>query len=252
MKKILILFFAVTLLAACGSQSENYLETEDYALTGEVEPDYVSVTESAQTETEVEEDETVSLPPCGLEDERAEITPLEPWQEAYAELLLHYSAVTAPMEDWVHWHFILHDVDIDGIPELMIVYISAGIWLESIYTFADGNIVQLEGDFFAYWGIYPPIDRPGIIIQTYGWTTLYVIADGALVAELILINPFHYDDAERWYINDIEVTEEEFAEMYNSIMPAWDGDLDNWGNIWPAGITDENIQDIIFGFESPH
>jgi len=175
---------------------------------------------------------------------------LEYWQKAYAELLWHYSAAIPPPEDHIQWKFILYDVDRNGIPELIIVYIAAGIWSEAIYSFAYGSTIRLEGDFFAYYGIYPPINRPGILIQAYGRTDLMVLDEGKLVTELALSRPFIYGDAERWYINEVEVTEEEFSEMYNSIMPVWDDDFNHRLNIWPAEITDANIRGIIFGFES--
>ena len=186
-----------------------------------------------------------------------ETTPLEissdvvtAWQEAYAEIL-HYYYVNVPLPDeWLDWHFFLHDVDKDGTPELFIVYLAAGIWSESIYTFADGTLMPIEGSFFAYWGIWPPINRDGIVINAYGLYDLMVTHNGELVTEFAFRQPFFPTDEQRWYINDAKVTHDEFTEMFKSIMPVWvwdGGYIGERTNIFPHIISEANIQDIIFG-----
>lgn len=165
------------------------------------------------------------------------------WQEAFAEILRHYHTNVPPPEDWLNWHFFLHDVDKDGIPELFIVYLAAGIWSTAIYAFADGAITPIEGSFFAYWGIYPPTSRPGIIIQAYGLTDLMVVDDGKLTVELALSQPFFDTDEQLWHINGVEVTQEEFAETFNSLMP--EGMSEGGANIFPTVITEYAIQNII-------
>ena len=170
------------------------------------------------------------------------------WQEAYAEILWDYYTAVPPPDEWDRWGFFLHDLDHDGVPEIFLVYIAAGIWSTAIYTYADGEILPIEGNFFSYYGIYPPMGKPGIIIQAYGATDLMVLDEGKLVVELALRRPFMHGDAERWYINDTQVTEEEFTQMYDNIMPVWDSNWYNRVNIWPTNINKENIHEIIFGW----
>jgi len=166
-----------------------------------------------------------------------------PWQEIYAEILRNYHAAVPPPDEWHRWGLFLHDVDLDGVPEIFITYMNAGIWSTAIYTFADGELIAIEGSFFAYYGIYPPRNRPGIIIQAYGITDLMVLDEGKLVTELALRQPFMYGDEEHWYINGARVTKDEFDELFNSIMPE-----QSEANIWPSAVNEDNIRSIIFGW----
>jgi predicted small lipoprotein YifL len=171
-------------------------------------------------------------------------------QEAFAEILLYYYANVPLPDEWLDWHFFLHDTDKDGIPELFIVYLAAGIWSESIYTFTDGVLMPICGSFFAYWGIWPPINRYGIVINAYGRYDLMVTHNGELVTELAFMQPFFPTDEQRWHINGAEVPHDEFTEMFRSIMPVWVWDGSYIGertNIFPHIISEANIQDIIFG-----
>ena len=172
------------------------------------------------------------------------------WQEAYAEILRYYYENMPLPDEWLDWHFFLHDVDMDGIPELFIVYLAAGIWSESIYTFADEELMPIEGNFFAYWDIFSPINRVGIIIQAYGRYDLMALDSGKLVAEFVFRQPFFPTDEQIWHINDTEVTEGEFTEMFSSIMPVWVWDSECVGDrksIVPSVISETNIQEVIFG-----
>ena len=151
-------------------------------------------------------------------------------------------------EGW-NWSFFLHDMTGYGTPALFIVYIVAGIWSESIYHFADGEIIPIEGSFFAYWGIIPPTNRPGIIIQAYGLYDLMELGPDGLFVALSMRSPFMCDD-EHWYINDVNVSEDEFTEVFRDVVPIWWWDSLYFGdrtNIFPSAITKANIQSMIFG-----
>ncbi|MCL1986388.1 MAG: hypothetical protein FWG64_00225 [Firmicutes bacterium] len=80
-----------------------------------------------------------------------------------------------PAEEF-HWSFFLYDIDLDGVPELFIVCIITGIGSESIYTFTNGEITPIMGEFFAYWDIFPMVnDLHGIITQYYGRTAMLTL-----------------------------------------------------------------------------
>ena len=255
MKKLaLVIACALLILAACTNNNlsgdDGYAPNEAVESTQPTEIDVLEavgpapLAEIEHGEPAIEESEEPAPGPVTAE--------AAPWQVAYAEILRYYYANVPPPDEWFHWEFFLHDVNRDGTPELFIVYIAAGIWSESTYTFMDGEAKPIAGDFFAYFGIYPPLDRPGIITQAYNRTTLMVLDGDELVVELALRAPFAYLGGEGWYINDIEVTEDEFAAVYNSIMPARDGGWENRVNIWPDPISEDNIRDIVLGWsESP-
>ena len=171
------------------------------------------------------------------------------WQEAYAEVLRYYYT-NVPMPEWLeyqNWSFFLHDMVGHGTPTLFIVYFGAGIWSESIYHFVDGEIIPIEGSFFAYWGIVPPVNRPGIIIQAYGLYDLIELGLDELSIALSMRRPFMCDD-EGWYINGVNVSEDEFTEAFRDVMPIWYWDRLYSGdrtNIFPSNITEANIQKVI-------
>ena len=88
------------------------------------------------------------------------------WQDAYKSILTRYAALPMaeinkilPVDFDTGWHFILYDIDKDGIPELFLVEVYAALqnWYRSIYTFYEGQIVDLgfhgvltDGGFYAF------------------------------------------------------------------------------------------------------
>jgi len=178
----------------------------------------------------------------------------ETWQEAYAKLLRWYMVYAPPIDDGlIRRSFILHDLDLDGIPELIVTYIAAGIWTQSINTFRDSRTVQLEGSFFAYFSVYVPLnDKPGIVIQAYGHTCLMVVDEYSLVCSICLDRPFFpadwYGATVNWYINGEVVTEEEHDSIFHSLV-AYDHEERGRRRLWPYDITEDKIQSIIFNWE---
>jgi len=176
----------------------------------------------------------------------------ETWQEAYTTLLKWYMAYAPPIEDGlIHRSFILHDVDLDGIPELIVTYIAAGIWVESISTFRDGRLTPIEGSFFAYFGVYSPLNnQSGIVIQAYGNVCLMVIDGYSLTCDICLRRPFLPQDLYEatWYINGEIVTEEEHDKLLNTLIAYdWDGQMQH--RLWPYDLTEDNIHNVIQNWE---
>jgi hypothetical protein len=177
-----------------------------------------------------------------------EYVSIENWQEAYAELLRWYATQPPPHNlSYLSWGFILYDIDKDGIPELIITYMAAGIWGESLYTFVDDEVRSLEfrDAVFAYYTILARQDnQAGIIISAYGLVTLMQIDETGMFAEVRLQSPFMPCDDIKWFIDDIEVTEEEHNTMLESLIPFWP-QWDDPSVLWPHNVTEDNIQSVI-------
>jgi len=111
--------------------------------------------------------------------------PFDGWQEAYAAFMRYYSTHTI----YDSRHF-LHDIDGYGIPELVIGRDAVfqgrgGMWIQSIYTFADGHAmpIHIGGDFFIDFSVmHVPNDQSGMIIQSGGNFYLKTIENGILIA----------------------------------------------------------------------
>jgi len=174
------------------------------------------------------------------------------WQGLYAELLRAYA--TLPMPDYLEHHsrsFILYDINKDGIPELIITHINAGIFAESVYTVISGEIVALElrDSFFAYFVISGrPDNQQGIILFAYGDVSLMQIDETSMFREIHLRAPFFQEDY-GWYINGVEATEDEHKEMLDFIVDGRDiytSDFHYLYHLWPHEITEANIQTFVF------
>ena len=171
--------------------------------------------------------------------------PWPSWQEAYAALLRHYAETT-------HFdRFFLHDIDGDGVPELIVGHFAGSLrrmWFEAAYTFVNGRAVEIGGfGYFANGGgiFVPQGGREGIAIQSYGSTLLLAIEYGALVTEISLHGPHHMmRHIEGWTINDKEATEAEFDAARDEII----GEMGNRTGIWPEELVEDNISDAIFGW----
>ena len=249
--KIFSALCVVLFLSACNGYAENHYEIEIYAVIEKSETDYNAV-------------DDIDIADFGFEDCTG--TPIvevvEKWQKAYATLLREYATRPVP-HGYYYFHrsFILYDINKDGIPELIITRISTGISGESIYTFTDGEVVPLtfRDDFFAYYTIMSrPDNQSGIIIFAYGYMTLMQIDETSMFAEIHLLSPLFKEDDWRWYINGVEVTEDEHNEMVDFIMVG--RNMFSWYthyhyHIWPYAITETNIQSVVLDFHGeilPH
>ena len=145
------------------------------------------------------------------------------WQEAYHEKLLYYAQLPTGIEDTpnAQWRFILHDINQDGIPELILaVYYNGLVGYRNAYSYVDGEVIRLKSALDAPHAIgmlVPPNGAPGIIrVQAGGFaywydkltissTTLSVAANGDV---------FEMEEGGHFRINAFPVTEEEFVYVF--------------------------------------
>ena len=194
------------------------------------------------------------------------------WQDAYAALLRDYYE---QYDGNYSLHFLLHDIDMDGIPELFIS--EQGDWashIDVVYTLRDGRVIPLEfGEgvtfmphLFSASGPYLTPNTgnaPGVIARIRGvgsifggnyWANRIVIDGYRLVVEsrgewIVDVAALHElgvsandNDTIMAHttitINEEVVSEEEFLRVFGSGgCPRLQAHL----------ITEANIQNIIFG-----
>jgi hypothetical protein len=228
MAKLLSIMFAI-LLTACFSisrKSESSRTNETSLITTEITESHESVN-------------LLDLETMG-------------WKEAYKALLLNYS-VTPHRLEWVERRFFLYDINRDGVPELFIIYNAAGTNCEAVYTFSNGEVRELEGDFRGYHGFFTPLNKqPGIINLNYGDIMLLMVDDEYnLFTEIHLHNPFfkgvEFSGDGDYIINGKKVTEEEYNRVFDSIFSN-DTDVRFSLRLRSFEITDVNINEIIFGW----
>ena len=209
--------------------------------------------------------------------EEPKMTQAATWQKAYAALLRAYYE---EYDGEYRLFFLLHDIDMDGIPELFIS--EQGCWVEHIdvvYTFRDGRAISLEfgedvtfmAHLFSAGGPYLTANignAPGIVTRIGGvgsvfggnyWANLIVIDGNSLVvkyrgewivdvAALLELGVSGNDfDAIMKHttitINGNAVSEEEFSQKFGHR-----GSCVHF--LRPHLITENNIRDIIFGWPS--
>ena len=194
------------------------------------------------------------------------------WQEAYAEILWQYAELPLDYDisvgfDW-GWNFILHDINHDSIPELILVmrYFTGHVGIYSVYTFANNEVISLEfNEVMGEVGLFaPPNNSPGIVFsQLAGSGAMYrkMGIEGNTLS--IIVEGFHhlseegfekqaelweqdldFEDSYEWRvltINDEPPTVEEFECMFG----AWD-----WGENWlrDLPITEYNIRNGVLGW----
>jgi len=97
------------------------------------------------------------------------------WQEAYVALLWDYAsqcpyAAEFPWAADRGWgrHFILHDIDNNGIPELFLMERGkyGDVTNSAVYTFVDGELTPMEFQDIEPWGaIFAPLDGRAFIVD---------------------------------------------------------------------------------------
>ena len=184
---------------------------------------------------------------------------LQSWQESYASILRGYK------ERYDYLHFSIHDIDLDGIPELFII----GYGIDVIYTFRDDEALRLEyGE-----GIYEitihlvaartgittmPTNQPGIITYGFGAGSPFgasiflrrIVIDGdSLIVDAfgsIIIDP--QNGYIKHLINGIAVSE---TELWQKFGHSFGQQFAETGSVSPLPqthtLTEISIQKIIFG-----
>ena len=200
------------------------------------------------------------------------------WQEAYVALLRDYAS-QCPYADydfyWIDlgYHFILHDIDRDGIPELFLIlqHIYLTATYSAVYTFVDGEIVPLEFQSITSWGgIFAHLDDGEFIIlvdASVGHGTIYRRwdIDGLSLVTTAQGHAVEFNEAGRENLNDPSdwwrfrysyewfylhittdgwdnsqlVTIQEFESIFTR--------RDERKRLERLPITDENIEQSIFG-----
>jgi hypothetical protein len=103
------------------------------------------------------------------------------WQEAYAALLKEFASQRPSADYYWEWerHFLLHDIDNSGIPELFLMERSMYgiIKYYAIYTFINDQLTPLEFQSVESWGgIQAPLDDRAFIVNvddSVGMGTIY-------------------------------------------------------------------------------
>jgi hypothetical protein len=233
--------------------------------------DTAAVPIEIEVEHEAADNYIYELEPNGEADRPAEIQHVS-WQEAYAEILWQYAELPLDYDIWVGfdwgWNFILHDINHDNIPELILVmrYFTGHVGIYSVYTFTNNEVISLEFDeVMGEVGLFAlPNNNPGIVFsQLAGSGAIYskMGIEGNTLS--IVVRGFHhlseegfekqwellereldFEDSYEWRvltINDEPATVEEFEYMFG----AWD-----WGKNWlrDLPITEYNIRNGVLGW----
>ena len=143
MKLLTTVFFSFALMSACSSRLSNLLE-----LPVNHETHYFETASIFDTSDE--------LKYCSTRTQTSEdylnTSSLNTWQEAYSKLLRNYAELL-PNPDSLEtgWHFALHDINRDGVPELFLsmLYDNGHVRYRSVYTFTDGILLSLAFEDFA-------------------------------------------------------------------------------------------------------
>jgi len=189
-------------------------------------------------------------PPMGApppQDLREVIYQLPQWQQAYITIMQNYIGKPPPPESGWLYHayrvFMPYDIDKDGIPELLIFFLAAGLNPESIYTFRDGELQRIYGGFliYHYQAYANPNGTDGILaintmrhpsVPDHVSYRLKTIEDNRLVTTVHLVQAwedwYHWWEGEEvlresgWFLNGEPITESEFDEIYRRVFYGWD------------------------------
>ena len=233
-----------------------------------------------EVETEVETYATVPEPQ------------LQAWQEAYLALLQQYYAELDALELYLYPEqrplFTLHDINRDGIPELLIFeHVFSSIFFSyAAYTFIDGAVQRLEidesfGGSAAGLSIFSPKDNtPSIIVRGGGegfWRHMLISMEKySLVVEVgATVNTLRYrgHDGVLYYVRGLEVTPAELPdslywlaeekewmnyrwgyvlvteEEFNRVLDDVFGDMSEMERSWLSPITEFHISSAILNWE---
>ena len=187
----------------------------------------------------------------GAANQNVDTVQFQNWQDIYAEILRRYAFVEDANNS--EWDFVLHDMDGSGIPVLIILKTPSGFFRSGVaaYSFRDGTLVSLEiedGSFSDFNGgvTAAPDGELGIITGFFSGAYMefvWLIIKGDRVVELNrgavhgYISPYPHETFIYYYLNQEEVTPEEFHKIFGG----WE-ELE----VLDHPITESSIQEVIF------
>ena len=191
------------------------------------------------------------------------------WQEAYTVLLREYM-YTELVYIENGWYFLLHDINQDSIPELIIImrYITSHASYRNVYTFTSGAVLQHEFVIIATDGglFAPGYGRPWVVMflaaGSGGWYIRFEVDGDMLIRthegmsylsdeghEAEMNDPYNFDcrNYRVFYMRDViqgdglkTTTVYEFEYLFGC------HDMRKWLTAIP--ITEENIYEAIHGW----
>ena len=185
------------------------------------------------------------------------------WQEAYEELLLEYAERLTEDSANVFGTFLLHDINLDGTPELIVferiiyegAYFTATEHIVSAYSFMNGELVGIDVMEFPEairTGVIRTIrSAPGIVAVTHDGSgnpmvfKWIIFENGALLVSTTGTSTFNafpiyaYDHMIK-EIDGQEVTEEEFWNIF--------AEWSEWESL-PLPLDEGNIRNSILSMQ---
>ena len=168
---VILVFTLIVILCSCTASSGDSAEVSDFDAKASIPAPNADISTPA-TDNESEDvavDAELSEPVLNVDKDEM------PWQDAYASLVKDYSA----LGDYIY--FIVHDLDKDGIPELIIFGVESYYDDERFvfaYTFRDGGLLSLEYDEDLDFASYilsararttaAPFNAPGLVLYFIG------------------------------------------------------------------------------------
>jgi len=190
---------------------------------------------------------------------------LESWQIAYANLLLDYATqkLGDEYDDRLGGMFLLHDIDRRGIPQLIVANSFHFTHYLVGYSYENGELIRLDIEHFYDYSarVLAPIGNAPGLIQMFGeaWIDIsaFLVLDGnRLTVEnsVTFLGGWGTDDGEdAWFVNDVEVTHEEYNRAFAEIF-GFERDSDWWFEqkiIQHHHIDESSISRVIFRYCYP-
>jgi len=193
------------------------------------------------------------------------------WQDAYAELLLNYMTrnFNIDCDQTIGGWFMLYDINQDGVPELIFADSFHFTSYLAIYTFIDGEPIQLDVDFFADYSTpsFAPVNEEPGLIQIFSQSNrfrsvfFYTMNNCSLILKHSADYIWHgivYEDGdwvenESWLINGLFIDATIFFTRFYEIFGFEWGDAfthEMWeSRIQQHIVSKSTIQEYIFGWQ---
>ena len=183
------------------------------------------------------------------------------WQDAYAALLREFAELPLGGEPFIseyvlHRSFILHDMNGDGVPEIMIWEALHGVFfsLKAAYAFEDGQIAQLsiDSDIRGRGGyvLLPPSNRLGIVTTSFesGFHRhVLLVMEGhhlnTTISAMVNWQPRQDGhDFSLYYIRGVEVTTASYSE---ALAYQW-GAHTHWTSLGYVLVEEDEFNNVFY------